>query len=135
MRSIRVGIILFAATAVVPAIGQEQIKQQQVAPPQPTQMIMSLCPRLSAQLMERPEFAPVLKNRPIDNDVVCKCTGEKFAADKRLAQQFALDQPTLAQRMTTDNLRSYMTMRLMHSILSCLLPEMAATLEKSDPAQ
>jgi hypothetical protein len=117
------------------AFAQEPVKSEQLTPPGPTQMIMSLCPRLSAQLMERPEFGPVLRDRPIDNAVVCKCTGEKFSTDKRLAQQFALDQPTLAQRMTTDHLRSYVTMRLMHSILSCLLPEMAATLEKSDPAQ
>ena len=135
MNLIRSGIVLAVAVAMSPAWGQETIKPQQIAPPAPTQMIMSMCPQLASQLMDRPEFGPVLKNRPIDNAVVCKCTGDKFAADKRLAQQFSLDQPTLAQRMTTDHLRSYVTMRLMHSILTCLLPEMAATLEKSDPAQ
>jgi hypothetical protein len=100
-----------------------------------TKLIGAACPRMVTQLMSRPELGPVLKNRPISSEMVCACTETSFASDARLQKQFVGDKTVVAQRMSSQNLQSYFTMRLMHSVLSCLLPEISASLEQSDPAK
>jgi hypothetical protein len=125
-------IVLFAAIA--PCIAQELNEDRKVAP-QMTQLLAAMCPQFTSQIIGRPELAAVLKDRPINTAAVCTCTDASFKADKRLQKQFDLEPAVLAERMKSEHLRAYFILRLSHSVLSCLLPEMAETLDKSNPAE
>jgi hypothetical protein len=136
MRSAILLSVSVLAASIVPCSAQEVSPAPSSASPQDvTKLIVAACPRVVSQMFQRPELGVILKERPIDTDAVCACTETSFRSDQRLQKEFLVDQASLARKMTSEHLRSYLTMRLMHSVLTCLLPEMAQTLDASDPAK
>jgi hypothetical protein len=99
-----------------------------------SQMVLDRCPQTVSSLFDKPEFRPVLSAHPINVSAVCSCTQANFMSDTRLQTRF--DNVTaegFAERMKSEHFKAYFTMRLMHSLLKCSVPEVAEALAKSSP--
>jgi hypothetical protein len=99
------------------------------------QMVSSQCPKFSAQLTDRPELKSILSQRPVDISAVCTCTQRSFLADARLQLALNVDDQVLVERMQGEHMRSYLTMRLMASVLACLTPELERSLAATSPTK
>ncbi len=122
--------LVFAALAVAPFGSSAQDAAKQV-----NEMVGTMCPQFTRQLAVRPEIELVLRARPLNLEAVCSCTQETFSADIRLKDHFKEGDLPLREKMKSEQLRAYFTLRLMHSVLVCLAPEFEATLTASAPAQ
>ena len=118
------------AALCLPLFGRAQDAATQV-----NQMVGTMCPQFTRQLAVRPEIELVLRARPIDLEAVCACTRSAFSDDSRLQDEFKTGADSLRERMKSEQLRAYFTMRLMHSVLVCVAPEFEATLAASAPKQ
>jgi hypothetical protein len=109
------------------------------APPQSgpsvPQLVAAQCPKFTSQLVDRPELKPILSQRPVDVAAVCTCTQRSFVADTRLQKALDVDDQALIERMKDDRMRSYLTMRLMASVLECLTPELERALGATSPVK
>jgi hypothetical protein len=97
------------------------------------QLVAAQCPKFSAQLVDRPELKPILSQRPVDIPAVCACTQRSFLADARLQKAINVDDQALAERMQDERMRSYLTIRLMASVLECLTPELERAMAAASP--
>ena len=99
------------------------------------QLVAAQCPKFTSQLVDRPELKPVLSQRPVDVSAVCNCTQRSFVADARLKKALDVDDQALAERLKDERMRSYLTMRLMASVLGCLTPELERALAATSPVK
>lgn len=99
------------------------------------QLVAAQCPKFTSQLVDRPELKPVLSQRPVDVSAVCTCTQRSFVADARLKKALDVDDQALAERLKDERMRSYLTMRLMASVLGCLTPELERALAATSPVK
>jgi hypothetical protein len=124
--------------AVTLAISTSVAAQGPTPTPQPSStsvpdLVAAQCPRFSSQLVDRPELKPVLSQRPVDIPTVCACTQRSFLADARLQKALNVDDQTLVETMKDERLRSYLTLRLMTSVLECLTPELERAMTAGSP--
>jgi hypothetical protein len=127
--------ILIAATF---ALSTSVAAQGPTAAPQPSttsvpQLVAAQCPKFSSQLVDRPELKPILSQRPVDIPTVCTCTQRSFLADARLQKALNVDDDTLVETMKDERMRSYLTLRLMTSVLECLTPELERAMTAASP--
>jgi hypothetical protein len=121
-----------AAGLLLWGVGHAQTQSQ----PNPfSQVLMTSCPKMIEQLVGRPEFASALSPKPIDVSSVCNCTNAAFNSDSRLQAVFSLPSAQLQEKMAASHVRSYLLARLTHSVLSCLAPELEASLLATTPLQ
>ena len=124
---------LFALNAAVSAQGPAGANPSDgVSIPQ---LVAAQCPKFTSQLVDRPELKPVLSQRPVDVGAVCTCTQRSFVADARLKKALDVDDQALAERLKDERMRSYLTMRLMASVLGCLTPELERALAATSPVK
>lgn len=97
------------------------------------QLVAAQCPKFTSQLVDRPEFKSILSRRPVDIAAVCTCTQRSFVADARLQKSLNVDDQALVERMQDERMRSYLTVRLMASVLACLTPELERALAAASP--
>jgi hypothetical protein len=99
------------------------------------ELVAAQCPKFTSQLVDRPEFKPILSQRPVDVSAVCTCTQRSFVADARLQKALNVDDQALIERMQAEHMKAYLTVRLMASTLSCLTPELERALAATSPAK
>jgi hypothetical protein len=99
------------------------------------QLVATTCPAFSSRLVDRPELKPLLGPHPIDITAVCACAQKSFVGDRRLQAALNVDEQTLANRMNDDPMRTYLTVRLMASVLACLSPELEKSLAATSPVK
>ena len=99
------------------------------------QLVAAQCPKFTSQLVDRPEFKSILSQRPVDIGAVCTCTQRSFVADARLQKSLNVDDQALVERMQDERMRSYLTVRLMASVLACLTPELERALAATSPVK
>jgi hypothetical protein len=97
------------------------------------QLVAAQCPKFSAQLVDRPELKPILSQRPVDIPAVCTCTQRSFLADAKLQKVLNVDDQTLIETMKDERMRSYLTLRLMASVMECLTPELERAMTAASP--
>lgn len=96
------------------------------------QSIRSACPRLAAQVLNSPEMADLLRERPISNvSTVCECADAALKNDSRLQNYLNVDDALSAERVKSKPFLAYVTARLTHAMFSCFLTELGAALEAS----
>jgi hypothetical protein len=117
-------IFVFSASA----LGQAPARTIQTPSGRVAELVSAQCPRAASQLVDRPELKSILSQRPVDVAAVCTCTQRSFLADARLQAALNVDEQALPERMQNDQMRSYLTMRLMASVLACLTPELERSL-------
>jgi hypothetical protein len=121
---------LALACLLMPTPSSAQDASQQI-----NQMVGAMCPQFTKQLAIRPELVPMNRARPVNLEAVCSCTEKTFSSDSRLQSELNLGGESLRERMKSEHLRSYFTMRLIHSVLICLAPEFEATLSATSPSE
>ena len=100
------------------------------------ELVAAQCPKFTSQLVDRPEFKPILSQRPVDISAVCTCTQRSFLADARLQKALNVDDQALIERMQGERMKAYLTVRLMASVLSCLTPpELERALAATSPVK
>jgi hypothetical protein len=98
-------------------------------------LFVRLCPGLVSKLTEEEAFAEATKSQPVSTDAVCSCAGTRIVADARLQSYFNVDETTLKRRLQTESARSYLALRAVESMLSCLVPELERSLSALDLPQ
>jgi len=124
---------LFAISASVEAQSPGGGSQSSVV--SVAELVAASCPKFTSQLVDRPEFKPILSQRPVDVSAVCTCTQRSFVADARLQKALNIDDQALIERMQAEHMKAYLTVRLMASTLSCLTPELERALAATSPAK
>lgn len=99
------------------------------------QLVANSCPKFSSRIVDRPELKPLLGPHPVDITAVCACSQKSFGGDRRLQSALNVDEQTLSDRMNDDPMRTYLTMRLMASVLACLSPELEKSLAATSPVK
>jgi hypothetical protein len=92
-----------------------------------------MCPGMALKLANPPELVPALKERPVDIQQVCRCTMKEFEADTRLQAMLAGEDSVVQKRVADPAVKGYLTLRLMRSMLGCVLPEYDAALASGLP--
>lgn len=96
------------------------------------QSLNSACPRLAAQVLNSPEMADVLRDRPISNvSSVCECTDAALKNDQRLQNYLNAGEALSEERIKSKPFLAYVTARLTHAMFSCFITELGAALEAS----
>jgi hypothetical protein len=94
-----------------------------------------MCPKMILEMLKPPVMAPIFHAKPVDVLDVCSCTEKAFGADSRLQTYLNVDEKTLQARTTSEQFKAYITVRLLHSSLTCLTPALDASLSATSPGQ
>lgn len=127
--------LLFALIVFAPFAGAQDKKPAPTTADDMTKMIMSSCPQMVSKILSGQEIQPIIREHPIGPSNICACTETQFRADKRLADQFNVGLLTLNERMKSENLRAYFTVRLMSAVFACVGSELDKVLTDSDPSK
>lgn len=92
-----------------------------------------MCPAMALKLANPPELAPALKARPVDIQLVCRCTMKEFETDAPLQALLDGEDSVVQKRAAEPAVKAYMTLRLMRAMLGCVLPEYDAALASGPP--
>ena len=128
-----IAAVLFAASASAEAQTTGAVNITGAA--RVAQLVATTCPSFSSRLVDRPELKPLLGPHPVDISAVCACSQKAFVGDRRLQAALNVDEQTLADRMNDDPMRTYLTVRLMASVLACLSPELEKSLAATSPVK
>ena len=97
--------------------------------------LKSICNTGAQPLINRPEFALILKTAPVNSEKICTCTEAAFLKDTRLQEFLNAESEVVVERLKSERLRAYAAMRFSSAMLSCIAPELDASLAKSELAQ
>lgn len=92
-----------------------------------------MCPGMALKLANPPELAPALKARPVDVQLVCRCTMKEFETDAPLQELLGGEDSVVQKRTADPAVKAYLTLRLMRAMLGCVLPEYDAALATGVP--
>ena len=96
--------------------------------------VQGACPSYAAKLNSDPILADALKSREISSEALCRCIDEKFSEDKKLEVALDVDEATLMQLVKSKQFESYTMLRLMHSGMTCLAPQLESALDAAKPS-
>ena len=124
--------VCFLASAISNAqdtsIGQARQKQL-------LQALRPICERFVLQIVTQKEIQPALTVRPIDTTSVCNCAEAKISADPRLERFWPLSEKDMKGRMESDEVKSYITVRMITSNLECLAQDLETSLQSAELPQ
>ncbi len=93
------------------------------------------CARLVQQIASQQEMSLSLVAKPINTASVCTCAERKFAADPRLKRFWPLSEKDMQTPIQSEQVKSYMTARMITSILECLTQELEGSLQSAELPQ
>lgn len=87
-------------------------------------VLRPICEKLTLQITTQRELSLALSVRPVDTASVCNCAESSFSTDPRLAKFWALSEKDMSEPIQSEQVKSYMTGRIITSILECLANEL-----------
>ncbi len=93
------------------------------------------CERMIQQIGSQQEMSLSLSAKPIDTASVCNCAERKFAADHRLQRFWLLSEKDMRTPVQSEQVKSYMTARMVTSILECVTQELEESLQSAELPQ
>lgn len=130
-KCIRTILFLVVGAALVPANAQQASK----VPERREQLLHALrpvCEKMTVQIATQKELSLALSVRPIDSASVCNCAESSFSADPRLAKFWGLSEQDMSEPIQSEQVKSYMTGRIITSILECLANELNMSLRSAE---
>lgn len=116
------------STAQQPELGAVRLDQL-------LKLLRPSCERLVAQIASQPEISLSLASKPINTAYVCTCAEMKFAADPRLQKFWTLSEKDMKTPIQSAQVKSYMTARMITSILECVSQELEGSLQGTELPQ
>jgi hypothetical protein len=98
-----------------------------------TQMLAGQCSSQVSNIINDPDWAPLIKARPVNVSDICSCAMQGFKTDEKLKQALTFDVKLEPNRLESKKLRSYFVMRLVQSMFSCVSTEFSQVLNENDP--
>lgn len=98
------------------------------------QLLSSLrpaCERMVLQITSHREIALALSVRPIESSDVCNCAEAKISSDPRLEKFWPLSERDMKEPIESEQVKSYITGRMITSVLQCLSQEFDTSLGKA----
>lgn len=114
-------VMLFASFSL-PATGAD------ISGSQAYKLVYQNCPKLTDSLLLQPDFVAIKKHSAVDVAKVCSCAGKATLSDSRLKKFAKLSEAEFDRGFQDHMLRSYFTVRMTQSILSCFAIELDAVL-------
>lgn len=131
-------IVSLVVGAVLWAQSPANAQQASTATARREQLLHALrpmCEKLTLQITTRKELSLALSVRPVDTASVCNCAESSFSADPRLARLWALSEKDMSEPIQSEQVKSYVTGRIITSILECLANEMSMSLGNAELPQ
>jgi hypothetical protein len=97
-----------------------------------THVADSLCKEIAPTFSQVEGVRDLVIKHPIDYEKVCSCAQANFVKDSRLREFLKTASNDTKQRLNTDELSSYVAVRVMSSMLACIATELDATLAQTD---
>lgn len=135
MKLIKIGATMAIACVACACAAQSVDLSPTSAGKQMAGEFQRVCPDMIKQFTGMTELEPALTKRPIKIKEVCSCTEGEFSSDKRLQEFLTADPLALQQRLQSQHLKSYVILRWMQSVMSCVSADMELSLRATSPAQ
>ncbi len=135
MNSIEASIVVAVALMACAFSGHAQEIAPVLGGKKLTEEMLRVCPDMVKQMASAAILESALTKRPINTKEVCNCTYGEVGSDKRLQEFLTADPLALQQRLESEHLKSYATLRVIQSVLSCLSADMELSLRVTTPQQ
>lgn len=117
-------ILVSPATAQLSSVGIERREQLLSA-------LRPACERMVFQITTHREITLALSARPIQTSDVCNCSEAKISSDPRLEKFWPLSERDMKGSIESEQVKSYITGRMITSVLQCLSQEFDTSLGKA----